>query len=89
MKGCHEDTTEKLMLTVTPDAASHHIKKEKVNSPTHLLAVTFTFKMINKLGGGTTQRKMQGIYEVKAKQLATCITGCKYLGGGQKKGPKT
>ena len=66
MKSHHKDKTEKLMLMVTPDVASHHIKKEKVNSPTCLLAATFTFKMINKFGGGTKQRKIQEIYEVKA-----------------------
>ena len=85
MKSHHEDKTETLMLTVTPDAASHHIKKEKANSPTHLLVVTFTFKMINKFGGAMMQRKMQEIYEVKAKQLAICITGHKYLGGVEKR----
>ena len=34
MKGCPEDETDKLMWTVMPDVTSHHIKKEKVNSPT-------------------------------------------------------
>ena len=87
-KSHHEHKTEKFMLMVTPDATSHHIKKEKANSPTHLLAVTFAFKMINKFGGGMMQRKMQEIYEVKAKQLGTCITGHKYLGGVEERAQK-
>ena len=70
-KSHHEDKTDKLMLTVMPDMTSHHIMKEKVNSPTHLLVATFAFKMINKFGGRTMQRKMQEIYEVKVKQLAS------------------
>ena len=83
-----EDRKSKVMRTITPDASSHPIRKEEANSPTHLLAATFAFKIINKFGGGTTQRKMHEVYNVKAKQLATCITGRKYLGGTEKKAQK-
>ena len=31
---------------------------------------------------------MQEVYNVKAKQLATCIMGCKYLGGAERKTQK-
>ena len=84
-KSHHENKTEKFMLMVTPDMTSHHIKKEKANNPTCLLVATFAFKMINKFRGGTMQRIMQEIYEVKAKQLSTCITGHKYLRGVEKR----
>ena len=80
-----EDEANKLIQTITPDVKSLHIRKEKANSPTWLLAAKFTFKIINKFGSGATQRKMQEIYKVKAKQLATCITGYKYLGGAEKR----
>ena len=84
-KGHPENEKDKMMWTIMLDETSHSIKKEKVNSPTHLLAATFAFKIINKFRGGTTQRKMQEVYDVKAKQLATCIMGHKYLGGAEKK----
>ena len=80
-----KDKKSKMMQTITPDTSSHSIKKEKANSPTQLLAATFALKLINKFGGRTTQRKMKEVYNVKAKQLATCITGRKYLGGAEKK----
>ena len=83
-KGHPEDKKDKMMWTVMLHATSQSIKKEKANSPTHLLAATFTFKIINKFGGGTMQRKMQEVYDIKVKQLATCMTGRKYLGGAEK-----
>ena len=84
-KGHPEDEKDKMMWTIMLDTTSHPIKKEKANSPTHLLAANFAFKIINKFGGGTKQRKMQEVYNVKVKQLATCIMGYKYLGGAEKK----
>ena len=83
-----DDEADRLIWTITPDVKSHYIRKEKVNSHTWLLAATFTFKIINKFGSRVTQRRMQELYEVKAKQLATCITGCKYLGGAEKRARK-
>ena len=87
-EGHTEDRKSEVIQMITPDASFHIIRKEEANSPTRLLAAVFAFKIINKFGGGTTQRKMQEIYNVKAKQLATCITGRKYLGGTKKKGRK-
>ena len=69
----------RVMITLDPEASL--LRREKINSPTWLLAATFTFKILNKFGGGMTQRKVQEVYQVKAKQLAACITGKKYLGG--------
>ena len=34
------------------------------------------------------QRKMQEVYDIKVKQLATCILGHKYLGRAEKKSQK-
>ena len=87
-EGHTEDRKGQVMWMITPDASFHIIRKEEANSPTCLLAAAFAFKIINKFGGGTTQRKMQEIYNIKAKQLATCITGHKYLGGTEKKDQK-
>ena len=83
-----EDRKSKIMQTITPDTSSHPIRKEEANSPTPLLVATFAFKIINKFGGGTTQRKMQEVYNIKAKQLAMYITGHKYLGGVEKRARK-
>ena len=76
-----EDQVErvKMMMTLDPNAAL--LAKEKTNIPTQLLPVTFAFKVLNKFGNGTTQRKIQEMYLVKAKQLAASITRKKYLGG--------
>ena len=83
-----EDRKSKVIRTITPDTSSYPIRTEEANSPTHLLAATFAFKIINKFGGRNTQRKMQEVYNVKAKHLAMCITGHKYLGGTEKKAQK-
>lgn len=70
---------------ITPDARSQYLRDEKINSPMRLLAAAFTSKLLNNFGEGVTRRKMQEAYGVWAKQLATCVTGCKYMGGTDKK----
>ena len=80
-----DDQTEWVKLLITPDPEAPLLKKEKINSPTQLLAATYAFKILTKFGNGTTQRKIQESYQLKAKQLATCITGRKYLGGTDQK----
>ena len=73
-----EERVEKLMI---PDPASKSLWDEWINSPTRLLSAAWAFRIINVYGKGTTQKKMQDSYGIKAKQLAACITGRKYLGG--------
>ena len=80
-----ETQAERIEIMITPDPNAPHLKKEKINSPTRLLAATYTFKIVNTFLEGTTQRGLQERYQVKAKQLATCITGWKYLGGTDRK----
>ena len=80
-----DDQPERVKILLTPDAQAILLQKEKPNSPTRLLAATYAYKILNKFGPGTTQRSLQETYQVKAKQLATCITGCKYLGGADRK----
>ena len=75
----------RVWITMTPDPNAKSIQKEKDNSPTRLLAATVAYKVLCKFGDGTTQREMQTKYSVRAKQLAACITGCKYLGGAERK----
>ena len=72
-----DNKTDSIRMMMTPDTKSQHIRGKKTNSVTRLLATTFTFKSLNKFDDGVTQRNMQETYEVQAKQLATCITGCK------------
>ena len=76
---------DRIEILITPDPNTPQLKKEKVNSPTRLLAATYTFKFVNTFADGTTQRGLQEWYQVKAKQLATCITGRKYMGGTDRK----
>ena len=59
-----EDQTERIRSTMTPNAGSPYLKKEKPNSPSCLLAATLAFKILNKFGSGVTQRRLQETYEV-------------------------
>ena len=76
-----DDHTEQVKIMLTPDLEALLLKNENINSPTQLLAATYAFKFPTKFGNETTQRKIQESYQVKAKQLAACITRRKYLGG--------
>ena len=80
-----DDQDERIEKMMFPDQNAPLLKKENINSPSRLLAVTYTFKIINKFGKGVTQRALQERYQVKAKQLAACITGRKYLGSTDKR----
>ena len=80
-----EDRDERVRLTMVLDAKSKFIKKEKPNSPLCLLAATSAFKILNFFGMGVTQRKLQEVFVVKAKQLALCIMGQKYMGRSERK----
>ena len=71
-----------------PDASADSIKKEINNSLTRLLAATLAFQLLKRFGQGTTQKNTQELYEVKPKQVALCITGCKYLGGVDRRARK-
>ena len=75
-----EKQTRRIEMLITPDPNTSVFKKEKINSPTRLLAATYSFKIINTFADGIT-RGLQERYQVKAKQMAGCITGRKYLGG--------
>ena len=66
------------MLLPTPTART--LRDEKINSPTRLLAATWAYRVSNVFGKGSTQRKIQEVYSMQAKQLSTCIMGQKYLG---------
>ena len=80
-----DDQGERIRLTMIPDAESQFIRKEKPNSLLCLLAATSAFKILNFFRTGVTQRKLQELFDVKAKQLALCITGWKYMGGSERK----
>ena len=80
-----DDQDERIEIMMSPDQNAPLLKKENINSPSRLLTATYTFKIINKFGKGVTQRGLQERYRVKVKQLATCITGRKYLGRTDKK----
>ena len=80
-----DDQPERVKVLLTPDAQATLLQKEKPNSPTRLLAATYAYKILNKFGPGTTQRSLQETYQVKAKQLATCISRHKYLGRTDRK----
>ena len=83
--GVLEDRGERVRIMMVPSAESQFIKKEKPNSPLHLLAATLAFKILNFFGMGVTQRKIQEAFNVRAKQLALCITGQKYMGRSKRK----
>ena len=80
-----DDQDERIEIMMFPDQNTPLLKKENINSPSRLLTATYAFKIINKFGKGVTQRALQERYQVKAKQLAACITGRKNLGGTDKR----
>ena len=72
---------KRVQLLMTPDPTAKSLRMERINSPTWLLAAAWAFRVLNSLGSGTTQQRMQEVYNIYAKQLAACITDKKYLGG--------
>ena len=76
-----DDQAEQVRIMITLDPEAPLLRKEKINSPAQLLAATYTFKILTVFCDGTTLKKVQEAYQVKAKQLAACITQRKYLGG--------
>ena len=80
-----DDQVDRVKMMLAPDPMAPLLKKEKTNSATCLLAATYSFKILNKFGGGTTQRQIQEEYQVKPKQLALCLTRKKYMGGSDRK----
>ena len=50
-----DDQAERIEIMLLPDPNAPQLKKEKINSPSRLLAATYAFKVINKFGKGTTQ----------------------------------
>ena len=75
-----DDIPQRVRLTMIPDPMVDIRMHENFNSLTHLLAATLAFKLLKKFGGGMTQRNIQEMFHIHPKQLALCITGCKYLG---------
>ena len=80
-----DDMGARVQLTMTPNPKVEGLQKEKDNSPTRMLAATLAYKILCQFGKGTTQREMQAKYAIKAKQLAACLTGRKYLGSTDRK----
>ena len=80
-----DDQADRVKMMLAPDPMAPLLKKEKTNSATRLLAAMYSFKILNKFGGGTTQRQILEEYQVKPKQLALCLTGKKYMGGSDRK----
>ena len=80
-----DDQTAHVKMMLAPDPMAPLLRKEKTNSAMRLLAATYSFKVLNKFGDGTTQKQIQEEYQVKAKQLALCLTRKKYLGGLERK----
>ena len=80
-----DDQEERVELLLLPSPTAQTLHDKKVNSPTRLLAAAWAYRTSNIFGKGSTQRKMQETYSVRAKQLAACITGRKYLGGAERK----
>ena len=59
-----EDQSVCVRVLMTLDQGAMLLKQEKINSSTQLLVATFAFKVLNRFGGGMTQRKIQEMYDV-------------------------
>ena len=64
-----------------PDPTSRSLKDEKINSPTHLLAATWAFRISNIFGKGTTQRKIQDVYQCAGQAVGGLHNGEEISGG--------
>ena len=84
-RGLPDDPEERVKLMLLPTPTARTLRDEKINSPTRLLVATWAYRVSNVFGKGSTQRKIQEVYSVWAKQLSACITGRKYLGGADRK----
>ena len=80
-----ESRPECVKLMMVLDPASKTITKEKINSPMHLLAATFMYKVLYKFADGVTQCKIQEMYFIRPKQLAAYMTSSKYMDGTDRK----
>ena len=80
-----DEQPERVKLMLNPDPQASLPQKEKSNSATRLLAVTYMFKILNKFGPSTTQKQLQEDYLIKPKQLSLCLMGRKNLRGSDKK----
>ena len=80
-----DDQEEQVELLLLPTPTARTLHDKKINSPTRQLVAALAYRVSNVFGKGSTQRKIQEIYSVRAKQLSACITGRKYLGGVDRK----
>ena len=80
-----ENQHKRVKMLMIPDPMARLLKIKKINSPTRLLAAAWAFRILNTFGNGMTHRNMQEAYSICAKQLATCITGRKYLSSSNRK----
>ena len=83
--GLPDDPEERVELIMLPNPMARTIQDERINSPIRLLVATWAYRVSNIFGKGSTQRKIQEAYSVRAKQLSACIMGRKYLGGADQK----
>ena len=56
-----DDPEERVEVLMIPDPASKSIKNKRVNSPTRLLAATWSFRIINVYRQGNNAKKDAGI----------------------------
>ena len=72
---------------VGPDSIPEHkvVEKGTTEQPNMSGSSNIQPEVMKKFRGGTTQHDIQEHFNVKLKQLATCIMGCKYLGGSDHK----
>ena len=61
---------------------------EPRNGPTYILAAAIWLKLRRKFFNQGTTKEACELFDMRAKQLSRVITGKRYLGGMQKKGPK-
>ena len=73
-----EEQEERVEILMMPDPTSRSLKDKKINSPMRLLAATWAFRISNIFSKGSTQRKIQDLYSVWAKQLVACVMKCLY-----------
>ena len=83
-----EQRMTKVEKTILPRHDAACMKHELRNGPTCILAAAVWLKLKRKFFNQGTTKEACELFDVRAKHLSRVITGKKYLGGAQRKGPK-
>ena len=83
-KDIPDKITRRVNLTLLPNPMAESLKCKPKSSPTILLVGVIYYQVRKNFGGGCMQTLVVNNFDLKAKNVALCITGWKYLGSKDK-----